>query len=57
MLDPTSTPRPLVPLPDRDLLAEQLLSDLEVAVLIAPDDEPVLRLQAMWDDLKVGRVR
>lgn len=57
MLDPTSTPRPLAPLPDRDLLAEQLLSDLEVAVLIAPDDEPVLRLQAMWDDLKVGRVR
>lgn len=57
MLDPTLTPRPLVPLPDRDLLAEQLLSDLEVAVLIAPDDEPVLRLQAMWDDLKVGRVR
>lgn len=46
-----------VPLPDRDLLAEQLLSELEFAVLMAPDDEPILRLRAMWDDLKRGRVR
>ncbi|MCA0294142.1 MAG: hypothetical protein LCH96_02300 [Actinobacteria bacterium] len=46
-----------VPLPDRDLLAEQLLSELEFAVLMAPDDEPIVRLQAMWDDLKRGRVR
>lgn len=46
-----------VPLPDRDLLAEQLLSDLEVAVLLAPDDEPILRLRAMWDDLRKGLVR
>lgn len=45
-----------VPLPDRDLLAESLLSDLELAVLMAPDDEPILRLQAMWEDLKRGRV-
>jgi hypothetical protein len=48
--------RPPVPLSDRDLLAEQLLSDLEVAVLIATDDEPILRLQAMWDGLKTGCV-
>ncbi len=46
-----------VPLPDRDLLAEQLLSELEFAVLMAPDDEPIVRLQAMWEDLKRGRVR
>jgi len=46
-----------VPLPDRDLLAEQLLSELEFAVLMAPDDEPIVRLQAMWNDLKLGRVR
>lgn len=46
-----------VPLPDRDLLAEQLLSELEFAVLMAPDDELIVRLQAMWDDLKRGRVR
>jgi hypothetical protein len=44
-------------LPDRDLLAEQLLSELEFAVLMAPDDEPILRLRAMWDDLKKGQVR
>lgn len=48
---------PSASLPDRDLLAEQLLSDLEIAVLISPDDEPILRLQAMWDDLKAGWVR
>ncbi len=46
-----------VPLPDRDVLAEQLLSELEFAVLMAPDDEPILRLRAMWDDLKLGRVQ
>ncbi|MDQ7993284.1 MAG: hypothetical protein AAGC63_09325 [Propionicimonas sp.] len=46
-----------VPLPDRDLLAEQLLSELEFAVLLAPDDEPIVRLRAMWDDLKKGQVR
>lgn len=46
-----------VPLPDRDLLAEQLLSELEFAVLMAPGDEPIVRLRAMWDDLKLGRVR
>jgi hypothetical protein len=40
--------------PDRDLLAEQLLSELEFALLMAPDDEPILRLRAMWDDLKRG---
>lgn len=45
-----------VPLPDRDLLAESLLSDLELAVLMAPDDEPILRLRAMWEDVKRGRV-
>ena len=44
-------------LPDRDLLAEQLLSELEFAVLMVPDDEPILRLRAMWDDLKRGLVR
>ena len=44
-------------LPDRDLLAESILSELEFAVLMAPDDEPILRLQAMWEDLKQGRVR
>ena len=44
-------------LPDRDLLAEQLLSELEFAVLMAPDDEPIVRLRAMWEDLKRGRVR
>ena len=44
-------------LPDRDLLAEQLLSELEFAVLMASDDEPILRLRAMWEDLKQGRVR
>lgn len=44
-------------LPDRDLLAEQLLSELEFAVLMASDDEPILRLRAMWEDLKRGRVR
>lgn len=48
---------PSASLPDRDLLTEQLLSDLEIAVLISPDDEPILRLQAMWDDLKAGWVR
>lgn len=55
---PHLEPSPLlpIPLPDRDLLAEQLLSDLEVAVLIAPDDEPILRLQAMWNDVKTGWV-
>ena len=46
-----------IPLPDRDLLAEQLLSELEFAVLMAPDDEPIVRLRAMWEDLKLGRVR
>lgn len=46
-----------VPLPDRDLLAEQLLNELEFAVLMAPDDEPIVRLREMWDDLKRGRVR
>ena len=46
-----------VPLPDRDLLAESILSDLELAILMAPDDEPILRLAAMWEDLKGGRVR
>ncbi len=46
-----------VPLPDRDLLAEQLLSELEFAVVMAPDDEPIVRLRAMWEDLKRGRVR
>ena len=46
-----------VPLPDRDLLAEQLLSELEFAVLMAPDDEPIVRLRAMWEDLKLGWVR
>ncbi len=46
-----------VPLPDRDLVAEQLLSELEFAVLMAPDDEPIVRLRAMWEDLKRGRVR
>ena len=46
-----------VRLPDRDLLAEQLLSELEFAVLLAPDDEPIVRLRAMWDDLKKGQVR
>ena len=46
-----------IPLPDRDLLAEQLLSELEFAVLMAPDDEPILRLRAMWEDLKKGQVR
>ena len=46
-----------IPLPDRDLLAEQLLSELEFAVLMAPDDEPIVRLRAMWDDLKLGRVQ
>jgi hypothetical protein len=44
-------------LPDRDLLAEQLLSELEFAVLMAPDDEPIVRLRAMWEDLKRGLVR
>jgi len=44
-------------LPDRDLLAESILSELEFAVLMAPDDEPILRLRAMWEDLKKGRVR
>ena len=46
-----------VPLPDRDLLAEQLLSDLEAAILTAPDDEPILRLWVTWQDLKRGLVR
>ncbi len=46
-----------VPLPDRDLLAEQLLSEIEFAVLMAPDDEPIVRLQAMWEDLKRGLVQ
>ncbi|MCA0308837.1 MAG: hypothetical protein LCH87_16010 [Actinobacteria bacterium] len=55
---PEPTPvRPHVPLPDRDLLAEQLLEDLEVAILTAPDDEPILRLWAAWEDLKRGLVR
>lgn len=49
--------RPHVPLPDRDLLAEQLLEDLEIAILTAPDDEPILRLWAIWEDLKKGLVR
>lgn len=44
-------------LPDRDLLAEQLLSELEFAVLMAPDDEPIVRLREMWEDLKRDRVR
>lgn len=53
--EPAETSRVL--LPDRDLLAEQLLSELEFAVLMASDDEPIVRLRAMWDDLKRGRVR
>jgi len=57
MEPPNARELPRVPLPDRDLLAEQLLSELEFAVLMAPDDEPIVRLQAMWDDLKRGRVR
>ncbi len=54
---PNTRERGRVPLPDRDLLAEQLLSELEFAVLMAPDDEPIVRLRAMWDDLKKGQVR
>ena len=57
MEPPTARELTCVPLPDRDLLAEQLLSELELAVLMAPDDEPILRLRAMWEDLKKGRVR
>lgn len=57
MRRPEATESRRVPLPDRDLLAEQLLSELEFAVLMAPDDEPIVRLRAMWDDLKNGRVR
>ena len=57
MEPPNARELTLVLLPDRDLLAEQLLSELEFAVLMAPDDEPIVRLQAMWDDLKRGRVR
>ena len=57
MEPPTACELTCVPLPDRDLLAEQLLSELEFAVLMAPDDEPIVRLRAMWDDLKKGQVR
>ena len=57
MEPPNARELALVPLPDRDVLAEQLLSELEFAVLMAPDDEPILRLRAMWEDLKKGQVR
>lgn len=57
MEPPNTRERTRVPLSDRDLLAEQLLSELEFAVLMAPDDEPIVRLRAMWEDLKRGRVR
>lgn len=57
MRRPESREPQRVPLPDRDLLAESILSDLELAILMAPDDEPILRLAAMWEDLKGGRVR
>ncbi len=57
MEPPNARELALVLLPDRDLLAEQLLSELEFAVLMAPDDEPILRLRAMWEDLKKGQVR
>ena len=57
MEPPNARELTLVLLPDRDLLAEQLLSELEFAVLMAPDDEPILRLRAMWEDLKKGQVR
>jgi hypothetical protein len=57
MEPPDSRELTRVPLLDRDLLAEQLLSELEFAVLMAPDDEAIVRLREMWDDLKRGRVR
>jgi len=57
MRRPESREPQRVLLPDRDLLAESILSDLELAILMAPDDEPILRLAAMWEDLKRGRVR
>ena len=56
MRRPESAETRHTPLPDRDLLAESILSDLELAVLMAPDDEPILRLVAMWEDLKRGYV-
>ncbi len=56
MRRPESAETRHTPLPDRDLLAESILSDLELAILMAPDDEPILRLVAMWEDLKRGYV-